>query len=292
MRASRCTVPVVLLLVLGGCGTADRPATPRAETSGPPAPGLAAVADDPHARLTGELLQFRRDAERRRVQVRVTAANDGLRVDRLTLDAAGFEPTSAAPGSELPGGRALDLKVRLGTVDCSAASGDVRAELALSDEAGARRTVVLPLADGGFAADRHESECAEAGLREQVGITLAGLRRADVDGRPALRATVRLTRLSGSAPIAVTGTADNTVYRITPAAALPTVAHGTTDFDLVLLPARCDSHALGESYRTGLIGVFVAVGDADPRPVVLAPEAADRRTIETFAVDACRGTLD
>jgi hypothetical protein len=291
MRVARCTVPVLLLLLLGGCGAADQPAAPRTETSGALEPGLAAVADDPHAGLTGELLQFRRDAERRRVQVRVTAANDGLRVDRLTLDADGFEPTSAAPGSELPGGRALDLKVRLGAVDCSAASGDVRAELALSDEAGARRTVVLTLDDGGFATGRHASECAEAELREQVGITLAGLRRADVDGRPALRATVHVSRLSGSAPVAVTGTADNTVYRIT-AATLPTLVRGTAEFDVVLLPARCDSHALGESYRTGLIGLFLAVGDADPRPVVLTPEPADRRAIEAFAVDACRGTLD
>jgi hypothetical protein len=54
-------------------------------------------------------------------------------------------------------------------------------------------------------------------------------------------------------------------------------------------PARCDVHALGESYRTSLIGLVVALGDRDPQSFVLTPDPDVRARIETFAVETCRG---
>jgi hypothetical protein len=49
-------------------------------------------------------------------------------------------------------------------------------------------------------------------------------------------------------------------------------------------------HALGESYRTSLIDLRVAVGDAAPRTFVFTAAEPVRRRIERFAVDTCRGS--
>jgi hypothetical protein len=75
---------------------------------------------------------------------------------------------------------------------------------------------------------------------------------------------------------------------ITAAGPLPTLTEGEQTFDLLLDPSRCDVHALGESYRTSLIGLDYALGDAAPRSYLLAPAPAIRRQIETFAVQTCR----
>jgi hypothetical protein len=53
--------------------------------------------------------------------------------------------------------------------------------------------------------------------------------------------------------------------------------------------ARCDVHALGESYRTGIIGLVLSLGDGEPRPYDLVPPPDVRTQLETFAVTSCRG---
>jgi hypothetical protein len=89
--------------------------------------------------------------------------------------------------------------------------------------------------------------------------------------------------------VRIDGVGDNTVYVIEPEGDLPTLgAEGSVDLVLDLVPARCDVHALGESYRTSLIDLRVAVGDAAPRTFVFKAADPVRRRIERFAVDTCR----
>ena len=113
------------------------------------------------------------------------------------------------------------------------------------------------------------------------------MRPTTTDDGPALRLTVRLSRIGGTDTVRITGLGSNTVYSITAVGDLPTLVDRPETLDLLLVPARCDVHALGESYRTSLIGLVVALGDAEPRPYVLTPEPALRRDIEAFAVDTC-----
>jgi len=47
-------------------------------------------------------------------------------------------------------------------------------------------------------------------------------------------------------------------------------------------------HALGESYRTGLIGLVLALVDGEPRAFVRTPEPAEGARLEAFAVETCR----
>jgi hypothetical protein len=263
----------VVAVLLCGC-------TPAAQVEDPPA--ASSVAPQPD--LQGSLLQFRRDAEARRIQVRLTAARDGVVVTSVELSVDGWTPPPVRDRrTELPAGRPLDLELTLTAPDCAAVPTSVAARVSLAGQA---EPQVVPLDDGGLLRRLHEAECADEALLEQVRIEVVSL--AEVADRGVLRATVRLTRLAGRDAVRVTGVGPNTVYTITPAGDLPTLAGGgSADLVLDLLPARCDVHALGESYRTSLVDLRIALGDAEPRPFVLAPSEPVRRRIESFAVETC-----
>jgi hypothetical protein len=251
------------------------------------ATGLAAVADDPAAGLTGVLLQFRRDVARRRVEVRLTSSAAGLVVDGLTLVAPGLTAEPGDPRSaELRPGAALDLPVVVGG-DCSVDSGPPTAAVRLRDATGAVRDVTVPLEDGGLARRLRQGDCFDRELLQEVAVELVDV--AEVAG-PALQATVRLRRVGGSARVRVTRVDSNTVYDITVLGRLPTLERQDAVTAVLRLdPARCDVHALGESYRTSLIGLVVELGDREPHSFVLTPDPAVRQRIEAFAVDTCRG---
>ncbi len=270
----RCAwaVIAVIAVVLGGC-------SPAADVGDPP--GAPEAADQPL--LQGSLLQFRRDAEARRVQVRLTAARDGVVVTSVELVADGYTPPPVRDRTTaLPAGRPLDLELTLTSPDCTAAPTEVAASLVLE---GQPDPVVVPLDDGGLLRRLHEAECADEALLDQVQIEVVSLAEA---GDGVLRATVRITRTGGRDAVRVTGVGPNTVYAITPTHHLPTLTgEGSVDLLLDLEPSRCDAHALGESYRTSLIDLRIALGGAEPRPFVLAAPEPVRRRIEAFAVETC-----
>jgi hypothetical protein len=245
------------------------------------------------AAVQGELLQFRRDVPRRRLEVRLVAAGTGLVVEGLELRAPGLTVVPA-PGGEValrpaPG---LDLPVTLGVTDCTVQPAAPVVSLRLRDGGGARRTVEVPLTDGGLVRRLHDEDCADQLLRGQADITVVDVEPVQVAHGPALRITVQLRRTAGSDQVRVTGTGSTTVYDITPVGPLPTLDSGTASLQLDMVPARCDVHALGESYRTGLIGLVVAVGEDAPRPFVLTPDDDVRHRLEEFAVTTCRSAPD
>jgi hypothetical protein len=293
-RRLRAAGAVALAVVLAGCGGSDQGTTATAATtattatSTSPAPvGLAAVSDDPHAGLTGVLLQFRRDDARRRVEVRLTSTAAGLVVDGLTLVAPGLSAEPGDPrGALLRPRAALDFPVVVAG-DCAVDVAPATAVVRLRDATGAVREVTVPLDDGGLAQRLHRGECFDQELLHQVVVELVDL--VEVDG-PALQATVRLRRVAGTDRVRLTRVDSNTVYDITPVGRLPTLdGQGAVTAVLRLHPARCDVHALGESYRTSLIGLVVELGDREPHSFVLTPDPPVRRRIEAFAVDTCRG---
>jgi len=293
-RTLRAVCAAALAVVVAGCsaadgdGAAERPAAPASTTAPFPVPiGLAAVADDPQAGLTGELLQFRRDVTRGRVEVRLTPSADGLAVDGLSLLAPGLSTGPGDPrGAALRPGAALDFPVGVGG-DCAVDAGAPTAVVRLRDGTGAVRQVPVPLEDDGLVQRLHEGLCFDRELLQQVAVEVVDLR--EVEG-PALRATVRVRRVGGGDRVRLTRVDPNTVYDVTAVGGLPTLeGDGAVTAVLRLLPARCDVHALGESYRTGLIGLVVALGDREPHPFVLTPEPTVRQRVEAFAVETCRG---
>ena len=292
-RTLRSAGAVLIAVVLAGCSGSDQgTATPSTTvtataTSTSPAPvGLAGVSEDPRAGLTGVLLQFRRDVARRRVEVRLTSTAAGLVVDGLTLVTPGLSAEPGDPrGAQLHPGAALDFPVVVAG-DCAVDVGAATAVVRLRDATGAVREVTVPLEDGGLAQRLHRGECFDQELLHEVAVELVDL--VEVDG-PALQATVRLRRVAGTERVRLTRVDSNTVYDITPVGRLPTLdGQGAVTAVLRLHPARCDVHALGESYRTSLIGLVVELGDRDPHSFELTPYQPVRRRIEAFAVDTCR----
>jgi hypothetical protein len=288
---------VTACLVVASCGPAATapaagPTSSAAATSAattPPGPGLAAVAGDPQAGVRGRLLQFRRDVERHRLEVRLVASNAGLVVEGLDLHAPGL---TTEPGQQQetrlvpePG---LDLPVTLGPADCAVPPAAPVVSLRLRDDSGAQRTVEVPLVDDGLVQRLHDADCAQQALRGQADIEVVAAEPVQTARGPAMRVSIELRRLSGTDPVRVTGTGSNTVYDITAVGELPTLVDGVVGLQVDMVPARCDVHALGESYRTGLIGLVVVLGDGAPLPVVLTPADDLRSRLETFAVTTCR----
>ena len=255
--------------------------TPAAQVEDPPS--TSSVAPEPS--LQGSVLQWRRDAEGRRVQVQLTAAREGVVVTTVELAVDGWTPPPVRDRrTELPVGRPLDLELTLTSPDCAAVPTLVAARVHLAGEV---EPHVVPLDDGGLLRRLHEAERADEALLEQVRIEVVSL--SEVREREVLRATVRFTRLGGRDAVRVADVGPNTIYAITPAGNLPELAGvGAADLVLDLFPARCDVHALGESYRTSLIDLRIALGDAEPRRFVLAPAESVRPRIESFAVETCR----
>ena len=60
------------------------------------------------------------------------------------------------------------------------------------------------------------------------------------------------------------------------------------DFPLVMMPARCDPHALIESSRTFDFTVSVTIGRADPVSVLRTPDTATRQRAQALLDAACR----
>jgi hypothetical protein len=256
------------------------------------------VAGDPSAGIVGSLRQYRRDVPARRLQVELVAGNAGLVVEGLDLVAPGVPTAPADPrGAELRAGAGLALPVVAAAADCTTAPGAPHAVVRLRDATGAQRRVDVPLDDGGLVARLHEADCAGQELDRQARIEVVDVREAAAADGPALDLIVRLTRVGGGDPVRVTDVGSNTVYAVGAVGPLPTLDAGAAadpavDVVLRMRPARCDVHALGESHRTGLVGLVVALGDAEPRPVVVTPGEEVRRRLETFAVETCRAAAD
>jgi hypothetical protein len=243
--------------------------------------------------VRGRLLQFRRDVERHRLEVRLVAANAGLVVEGLDLRAPGLTTEPEVDGdTALVPAPGLDLPVTMGPADCTVPPGAPVVELRLRDGTGAQRTVEVPLADDGLVQRLHDADCAEQALRGQADISVVAAQPVRTGRGPAMRVQIELRRLSGTDPVHVTGTGSNTVYDITAVGPLPTLTDGSAVLEVDMVPARCDVHALGESYRTGLIGLVVALGDGAPRPLVLTPAEDVRSGLESFAVTTCRTPPD
>ncbi|MBO9555250.1 hypothetical protein [Cellulomonas sp.] len=283
------------VLVLAACTAPSSGGGPTASTT--PSASAGPIPAEVLAGLTVEVRQARSDWALRVVQLRVTNAGPGdvtvAQARLVTPDDEGV----ATSDRERPvrAGVDRDVSVALGTPVCSdAASGAPHAELDLVDPEGRRSTLVVQPADPqGHLARIHGEDCAAAAVAQGATLTLADeLGTHEVDGRFVGQVDLQLTPVAGGPPVEVTGV-DGTVL-LAPADGSTGWPVDVTTSDgarrtvpLLVVPTRCDAHAVAEDKRGTFFGVHTRVGGVDQPVFYVGADDTLRGALHDFVGTAC-----
>ena len=269
-----------LMLLLAACA-----AEPSAPARSAPAPTLPEVSG-----LTAEAVRLRTDeAVGGQLQVRVTNTGTApFTVTAVQLDTPGFAvlPPTAADTEYQPG-RVIDLPTPFGDVDCATSPEPAAARLTVLRPDGAPEELRVPLG-GGTLARVHEEECAVQAVGAVVGVTVADL----ADAGETVTGDVVLTRRSGEEPVTVSALGGSVVLTPVPDDDLPvTLGARETELQLPVTfdAARCDPHALAETKQPFVFPLSVGVGDAEPVPVDLPLDEAQRAVLTALLGRVCTG---
>lgn len=291
-RAGWATVLLAVGLVLPGCGAA---------TDGGGSPGVAPTLP---AGVTVELQQLRADVAPRQAQVHLTnGSDDPLQIAAVRVEDDRFdgpaERVIADRVSTVPAGGAVDIRVQLPPVDCTAPSEPE------GDGAGSRVVLELVGEDGttevstsasdalGFLATLHARECLMERVQDAATLEFTGF-EASAPGEPATlqltitptgAGTATIVGVEGTNLIAFTGiSADEDLFgldlHVDTADAEPVVV------DLPMRPFRCDPHVVQEDKRGTIFDVRVEV-DGEPGQVELFVGDEMRGRILTWVGEWC-----
>jgi hypothetical protein len=275
-RRARWGVLAGLLVALAGaCGA-------------PPPPSAA------DAGLTGSIMQYRSDTARRVLTVRVRAAAP-VEIREVLARPVGFEPTAPAVlDTRLGVGNTVDVRLAYGAARCGEPlSGDSEAEVEVVRDGRSSR-VRLTLADEyGQMARLNTTECAEQAVRAQAEFAFTGGWAPDPTGR-LMRSTLTLRRVAGDAEVTVVELGSTTLFALRggpaggPVVALPPgTAQASVPIEVETV--RCDSHALAESKRATVFGMFVGVGGAEAVSITVSPDDTGVDALVRFATESCAG---
>lgn len=279
---------VVGVLALAGC------------TGGPaaePTPTPSPIPADVLAGLSVEVRQARSDWALRVVQLRVTNAGPGdVTVSEARLSTPDDEGV-ATSDRERPvrAGVDRDVSVALGTPVCDeAASGTARAELDLVDDAGGRSTLVVEPSDPqGHLARIHGEDCAAAAVARGATLTLAdAITTQDAGGTLAASVQlgvvpvadgprVEITQVDGTVLLAPVGGATSWP------ADVDTADGASRMIPLLLVPSRCDPHAVAEDKRGTFFGVHARVDGVEQPVFYVAASDALRGALHEFVGESC-----
>jgi hypothetical protein len=283
--AAAVVLAVALAVVaLAGCGaqTSGRPAGTAARTDAVPAvpavPGIGAEA----VRLrTDETIGGQ-------LQVRLTDTGTApFTVTAVAIDSPGFAAVPPTPVSTTyQPGQTIDLPTPFGSVNCAAAVEPAAARLTVI-RGGAPEEVRVPLT-GGTLTLVHGEECAVAAVRAVVDPELAGL--ADGGDGQSLTGTVLLTRRAGNDPVEVLALGRSVLLKPSVDRDLPvTLLPGENELALpvTVTLASCDPHVLAETKKPFVFPLSIAVADADPVPVDLPVDDAQKATLQQLVDRVC-----
>lgn len=279
----------------GGDGSAARAASdadPPGTSASPSAP--VAAAD-----LTAEMVQYRRDAQRGVVQVKVT--NHGgaaVRVQRVEVVSGTFTAPAVADKDSIVGaGLSVDLSVPLAEPRCVDVDVDVDVDVGVDvDATGGDEhlavlvvdgtTVELPVDDRVLEEVRAQ-RCAEAAVGELVGAAWeptwedAGV----LGGEPSLRGHLVLTPTS-SVPVAVAVEGATTLFTIDERVEASLAGRPET-LEVVVTVTRCDPHSVAEDKKGYLFPVRVTPEGGEETLVEIAVPVPERAALQDLIERTC-----
>jgi hypothetical protein len=292
-RAATAVAAVGVLLALAGCaGSGAAPQT---------APDVTASADtNPGDGVSVSVYQPRPDVAAGRIAIQVhNDSGEELIIEAAALTSSYFVDPLEWPAPrevDLGAGRAVDLRVQLGPVECAEpnpAEHAVTISYRLGD--GASQTAELtPSDEFGVLELLHDAGCLDQRVGEVVTLTAQSVA---VPGEPGVPTTLTIT----AAPTGAAGeVAIDTVTSTTLLAPFDGVsgvselpvgivvgAGGPREITIPLVPNRCDPHALAEDKVGTRIPLLVRAPDGTEGRLVLAASDELRGQMYAFYSSFC-----
>jgi hypothetical protein len=285
--------PLLAGCQVGAPGSAGTAATGAAAPEGSAGP-TAEQTEAPD--LTAELVQYRRDAQRDVVQVKVTNHGDRpVLVERVTVTTTTFvAPVTAAKDSMVGAGLSVDLTVPLGQPACGPLDATAAAEPArptgdhVVDLGVDGRTVSLPVGDA-LLQELLARRCALAAVGEVVTLawrpvwTDGGV----VRGERALVGTLVATPVRGGEPFEVSVEGATTLFTVTEPVAARAQDGAPVELQVRTTVTRCDPHAVAEDKKGYLFPVTVQRDGQDPVLVEVAVPVPERVALQDLIGRTC-----
>jgi len=205
-----------------------------------------------------------------RFRVKITNTGDEeFEVLGLRLESGGFEPQplTTDPVRYTPGER-TDIVAPFGAARCGTDDTVAPAHVVMDVRVagGEAQRLEVPLESILEAIPKlHERECDIARIAAAVDVGLASIEQVEAEGGPILEADITFRRLETDEPIVVSDVRGSVLYRIVGDGLPIELAADDAEavLPIVISPARCDGHALGESKQPFVFPVHIEVGDAD-----------------------------
>lgn len=292
--SERVVMALAVAILLTACSGVSGQEAP----SPSPAPARTGHAVDG---LTATVVQYTRDRPARTVQVKLTnASGDELDVTLTEPRLRGFAAASAPDRtSHLQPDRRVDVPVALGEPFCDAPA-DGRSEVVVRgttvDGVSVERSVPIDDEDG-LLERVHEHDCAVLRVEEAVDLMVADTWEQVGEGADsavvghvtmALRPEGGVVRVDDLDAGLLLGVASG---RPEPGGTDPTYMvdadRPRTEWDIELVGARCDGHAVAESRRLMALTFWVSVDGAEPVPLRRAPDVDGYNTMVAALVERC-----
>jgi len=262
--------------------------------------GCAAPAPELPATITASVFQNRFDYSLRVLEIKVHNGTDApITVTRAAFESTRFaEPAVWDRPQEVPAGAARDLKVQLPDPVCDGADpvDSVTLEVALADGTTGTLTVT-PSDEQGRVDTINEEDCLGVSVAAVATITPP----AALEWTPGAHAPVPLdlaiTPTGGDGTVTVhaakgtvlLGLTDETGAAITvlPVERVVDASAPASSIRLLLVPNRCDPHAVEEDKRGTFFPLDVETGDGRSGTVYIAVSDEVRRSLYEFYADYC-----
>lgn len=294
--ATRTTVAMAVATSLAALGACTAPAqTPQVA---PPHTLTASAAAETVARpeLTAEVAYPRTLQAQRWVEIRVAGTvGDDWVVTAATLDAPAFARVEVtARNVRLFEGGIGRVRVPLGEAMCPAGGGFATAELVLAHDGGDVVTVEVELPSE-VLAEINAGECAMEAVRN---VAAPSLGTADAVSGPSVDTTLTLSRGVGGhdSHVEMTALKGSVIFEVKASEAqlLPlalTAGTSSVALPITITATRCDAHAVAESKKTFVFGVWLSIDGAPEQYVEVSPASALEKDLTTV-LDRCVAALD